>query len=69
MRCGMLTCSLRELGRVQQKVEEWSSLGRFTKAFLARDHAESLKGYQGIIQTAREEMQVSGISFSHDTIG
>lgn len=48
----------RELVLVNRKLEEWSSLGRFSKAFSARDHAERLKDYQGRIQTAREEMQV-----------
>lgn len=41
------------------KVKEWESLGRFSKAFNSRDHAEALKGYQGTIQTALEEIQVS----------
>ncbi|KAG8921582.1 hypothetical protein FRC00_008468, partial [Tulasnella sp. 408] len=47
----------RELELVNGKLEEWSSLGRFSKAFSARDHAEMLKDYQGRVQTAREEMQ------------
>ncbi|KAG8895301.1 hypothetical protein FRC01_012455, partial [Tulasnella sp. 417] len=46
-----------ELGRVKEKVEEWSSLGQFKKAFSSHDHAERLKEYQGTLQTAREEMQ------------
>ncbi|KAG9025638.1 hypothetical protein FS837_004862, partial [Tulasnella sp. UAMH 9824] len=48
----------RELGHVGDRVEEWSSLGRFSKAFSARDHAETLKAYQGTIQKAREEIQL-----------
>ncbi|KIO17480.1 hypothetical protein M407DRAFT_32847 [Tulasnella calospora MUT 4182] len=47
-----------ELGRVQKKVEAWSTSGQFGKAFSARDHAEVLKDYQGVIQTARDEMQL-----------
>ncbi|KAG8905249.1 hypothetical protein FRC01_008419, partial [Tulasnella sp. 417] len=42
---------------IHKKVEDWSTLGRFKKAFLAAEHGEMLKDYQGRIQTAREEMQ------------
>ncbi|KAG8919391.1 hypothetical protein FRC01_001306, partial [Tulasnella sp. 417] len=48
----------RELVLVHKKVENWSTLGRFKKAFLAAEHGETLKEYQGRIQTAREEMQL-----------
>ncbi|KAG8937845.1 hypothetical protein FRC00_013891, partial [Tulasnella sp. 408] len=48
----------RELRRVHEKVQEWKSLGRFNKAFHSRDHAETLKSFQGTIQTALEELQV-----------
>ncbi|KIO18040.1 hypothetical protein M407DRAFT_32279 [Tulasnella calospora MUT 4182] len=58
-----------ELTGVKTKVEEWSALGQFGKAFSARDHAEALKDYQGILQTAREEMQVRGKLSSGDAVG
>ncbi|KIO18379.1 hypothetical protein M407DRAFT_31956 [Tulasnella calospora MUT 4182] len=48
----------RELVRVKEKVEEGNSLGKFRKAFSARDQAEKLREYQGTVQTAREEMQL-----------
>ncbi|KIO24817.1 hypothetical protein M407DRAFT_25779, partial [Tulasnella calospora MUT 4182] len=48
----------RELLSVREKVEKWSSLGRFKKAFSSHDHAEALKEYQETIQTALEEMQL-----------
>ncbi|KIO30569.1 hypothetical protein M407DRAFT_20295, partial [Tulasnella calospora MUT 4182] len=49
---------LRELLSVREKVEKWSSLGRFKKAFSSHDHAEALKEYQETIQTVLEEMQL-----------
>ncbi|KAG8917166.1 hypothetical protein FRC01_002629, partial [Tulasnella sp. 417] len=46
-----------ELDRIKEKVDEWSLVGQFKKAFSARDHAEALKEYQGVLQTTREEIQ------------
>lgn len=52
----------RELRIVHDKVKEWKSLGRFNRAFHARDHAEALKAHQGTVQVALEEMQVGTVA-------
>ncbi|KAG8902237.1 hypothetical protein FRC00_014454, partial [Tulasnella sp. 408] len=47
----------KELCQIHDKVKQWKSLGRFNKAFHSRDHAETLKSYEGAIETALEELQ------------